>query len=117
MKTQEVFYENGEVKYRVVVSEATALIGIKRTRLRLEGVQEPDVDRRLLRMFTWADTQAATVETEGLPDPLDFDAFCLLPDPFVSGWESAVYELNPHWVPSEEPDEEEAPKAPGSTSD
>ncbi len=116
MKTKEITFENDEETWRVVVSEATALIGIKRTRMRVDGSREEDPDRRLLRMFSWADTQAATVETEGLPSPLTFEYFCLLPDLFVSVWESAVYDLNPHWVPKPD-EEEESPKAISSTSD
>jgi hypothetical protein len=85
----------------VVVSQATTLSGMRRTRLQIEGrdAQEEDVDRRLLRLYTYPDVIAATVEVEGLDWPLDFETFLGLPDALVAQWEQAVYDLNPHWLP------------------
>lgn len=117
-KETTITFQDGEMVYSVTVAEATALIGIRRTRLRLDGSEEKDLDRKLLHMYTFADCIAATVRSEGL-DLQDFDAFCALPDSFVSQWETAVYVLNPHWVGKTDEDEDEDgdPKASSSTSD
>jgi hypothetical protein len=97
METRTI--ERGEI--RVVVSEATALIGMKRTRLKLEAERagEVDPDRHLLRMLTYPDLMAATVQAEGIEWPLEFETFLGLDDRLVGRWEEAVYGLNPHWLP------------------
>jgi hypothetical protein len=97
METRSI--EKGDIK--LTVSEATALIGMKRTRLKLEAERaaETDPDRHLLRMLTFPDVVSATVQAEGLEWPLDFETFVALPDQLVAKWEEAVYGLNPHWLP------------------
>lgn len=97
METRVV--KHGNIK--LVVSEATALIGMKRTRLKLEGerAKEADPDRHILRMLTFPDVVAATVQAEGMEWPLDFETFVGLPDQVVGKWEEAVYGLNSHWLP------------------
>jgi hypothetical protein len=86
---------------RLTISEATVLIGMRRTRIRLEmeKADEPDLDRKLLGLYTYPDLVAATIQAEGLPWPPEFEAFLELPDALVAQWENAVYELNPHWLP------------------
>jgi len=88
---------------KIVVGAANTLMGMRRTRIREEGrkeiEQESDVDRRILRIYTYPDLIAATVEAEGIPWPLDFEPFLELPDHLVAEWEQAIYELNPHWIP------------------
>lgn len=123
MKTEEFLYCDKEtgIDVKVVVTGATVLVGMKRSRLRREGIDsgETDIDRRLLRVFTFPDIMAATVSItgSGLPDPLDFDAFVLLPDIFVSRWEGVVYRLNPHWLPSSaEEEDDDGPKSSAPTS-
>lgn len=121
MDTETLSYHDdnlGDVE--LTVTEATVLIGIKRTRLKAEGleVNEEDIDRRLLRMFTYPDLMAATVEAAGIPWPLDFEDFLALPDRLVSQWERLLYQLNPHWLPPREEDEGiDQKKAPTSTDD
>ena len=118
MNTKVIEYEDENMTAHIVVSEATVLIGMKRTRIRLEAEpeKEEDPDKRLLRLFTYPDLAAAATEimltpaaaTDGeKPDevfispspPLDFETFLALPEQLVSAWEQAVYALNPHWLP------------------
>lgn len=86
---------------RITVAPATVLIGMRRTRLQVEGrsAEESDPDRALLHLYTYPDLIAATVEAEGIPWPISFDDFLTLPDQLAAQWENAVYELNPHWLP------------------
>lgn len=88
---------------KVVVGTASALMGMHRSRIREEGRKEieseTDVDRKILRIYTYPDLVSATVEAEGIPWPLDFETFLGLPDQLVAAWEGAVYALNPHWLP------------------
>jgi hypothetical protein len=86
----------------VTVKEATVLLGMKRTRMRIVAgeIDETDIDLRILRLMTYPDLMAATIEQSGFDEwPLSFEAFCALPDVFASQWEQAVYRLNPHWLP------------------
>lgn len=119
MKTEELHFENEELglDVRLSVSQATVLMGMKRSRLKREGmdVEEKDIDRHLLRIFTYPDLMAATVEADGLD--LDFESFLLWPDSLVAMWENAVYRLNPHWLPAQPEREDGDPKAQASTSD
>lgn len=126
MKTEEFVYEDDYLDVTVVVSEATVLHGIKRTRLRLEGRESEgdDPDRRLLALFTYPDLLAATESVEGelhrdggepFPWPLGFETFLRLPDRFISEWEKAVYRLNPHWIAGAGDGDEK--KAQSSTGD
>jgi len=97
METRTIEHDNT----KLTVSEATALIGMKRTRLKIEADRagETDPDRHILRLLTFPDVVAATVQVEGLEWPLDFETFVALPDRLVAKWEEAVYGLNPHWLP------------------
>lgn len=97
METRTI--EHGDIK--LTVSQATVLIGMKRTRLKLEAQQaeETDPDRHILRLLTFPDVISATVQAEGLEWPLDFETFLGLPDSLEGKWEEAVYDLNPHWLP------------------
>jgi hypothetical protein len=105
--TEVVEYAMPVGKASFTVSEATVLIGMRRTRLRLDASQaaETDIDRRLLRLFTYPDVCAAVVSVEGLPGawPPDFETFAGLPDGLVAKLEEAVYRLNPHWLPGGAP--------------
>ena len=87
----------------IVVGEANTRMGMCRSRIREEGRKEietlQDIDCRILRLYTYPDVIGATLEADGIPWPLGFDAFLELPDRLVVEWEEAVYELNPHWLP------------------
>jgi len=102
MKTETI---EGMVEGRILavtVSEATVLLGMKRTRMRVAAGEttETDIDLRILRLMTYPDLMAATIGQSGFDEwPISFEAFCLLPDMFASNWEQAVYSLNPHWLP------------------
>ena len=91
---------------RLTVTRANMKCGIKRTRLQVEAQKLAkdgkldDVDEFLLRMYTWPDLMAVTVDAEGIAWPLTFEAFMELPDTLGAAWETAVYELNPGWLPS-----------------
>ncbi len=100
----------------ITLSQATVLLGMRRTRVQLEGreADEPDTDRRLLRMYTYPDLVGAVVEVDGLPWPLDFETFLGLPDSLVVLWERETYALNPHWLPSAEPAEKKARQTPST---
>lgn len=115
MKTEELRFEDQELglEVRLCISQATVLMGMKRSRLKREGIDagEEDVDRHLLRIFTYPDLSAATVVIEGLSD-FDFEAFLLLPDSLIAQWEDAVYRLNPHWLPTEPEPEDGDPNPP-----
>jgi len=121
MDTETLVYHDDNLgDVALTVAEATVLIGIKRTRLKAEGrsANEEDIDRRLLRLFTYPDVVAATTEAAGIPWPLEFEEFLLLPDHLVSQWEQVVYRLNSHWLPSRENSEDDdQKKASVSTGD
>lgn len=102
MRTETVTGLDGDGNpISVTIAEATVLIGMRRTRLRVAAGEttETDIDLRILHLMTYPDLIAAVVEQSGLEWPLSFDDFCQLPDKFVSQWEQAVYSLNPHWLP------------------
>lgn len=102
LRTEVVEYRENELEVRLTVSEATTLIGLRRTRLKVDQskIEEGDPDRALLRVFTYPDLVAPVVETSGLDWPLDFESFAGLPEQLVILWEAAVYRLNPHWLPA-----------------
>jgi hypothetical protein len=103
VKTQTVEFDNGTVKARIVVSEATAMQGIKRSRLAFEAGNIDDPDLRLLRGFYYPALLAGARQIEingALGDPV-FDDFAALPELLVKQWEDAVWALNPHWLPQD----------------
>ena len=100
--------EHGELS--VTVGEATALMGMRRQLLR-EGAFEPDKQdakkrtpsytdeaQQIMRLIVYPDYVACMTASVGLPDPVTFEAFCELPDAFLTRWGIAVYQLNPHWL-------------------
>ena len=117
MKTETIRYNEDGYDVTITVSQATVLMGMKRTRLQIEGneADEQDENRRLLRILTYSDLMAATIEAEGLPSwPLDFEDFLTLPEKMVIEWERAVYDLNDHW--RARPADEEGDKKKASPS-
>jgi hypothetical protein len=111
MQTETVSYQVDGYDVSLTVSEATVLVGMRRTRLKLAGDKAErerakdygyDADRHLLRATIYPDLIAATVEARGLAWPLEFEEFLGLPEQLWVAWEQAVYRLNPHWLPSPE---------------
>jgi hypothetical protein len=84
------------------VQEATVQMGLDRIKLREEAKQDAeslfDFGLKALRMLTYPDLRAATVEFISLPSPFEFDDFLNIPDAMLQKWEDAVYSLNPHWL-------------------
>ena len=103
MKTQTIEFNNGEIKARIIVSEATALQGMKRSRLAFEAGAIDDPDLRILRGFYYPALMAAAkqIEIEGVLNDVTFDDFAALPELLVKQWEEAAFALNPHWLPQD----------------
>lgn len=95
--------------YKLTISEATVLVGMRRVRLRVEGDKagDTDSDMRILRMLVYPDLIAPVVEQSGFEVwPVPFEDFLNLPEEIAIKWEDAVYKLNPHWqLSSSEPEE------------
>ncbi len=124
-KTRVVEYS----PYKVVVSESSAEIGFYRTVLADSAFQEEslkDLDvsdlkalsRRLLHTMLYPAMIASVIEHEGFDSwPITFEEFANLPETFEARWETATYELNPHWRPqdledsSKEEDQKKVTKA------
>ena len=108
MDTRELQFADKRGKsWTVKVSEATALIGMRRSVMRRAGsdVESGDVAGAVLRTITYPDLVSCVVEAGGFESwPIAYDEFAGLPDQFVVSWETAVYDLNPHWLPSEDDD-------------
>jgi hypothetical protein len=105
MDSKIVEYSGNGIEARIVVSAANVLQGMKRTRLRnargdLEGKAEEVI---IASVFTYPDLMAAAreISISGIEGDPTFDQFCQLPEAFVVQWESAVYDLNPHWLPQD----------------
>jgi hypothetical protein len=103
VKTQTIEYNDGEIKARIIVSEATALQGMKRSRLAFEAGAIDDPDVRILRGFYYPALIAAArqIEIEGVLGDPAFDDFAALPEALVKQWEDAAFALNPHWLPQD----------------
>lgn len=154
METKLVEYKDGDrTMIRLLVSGATALIGMKRTLLRGSGIAwaeqmrarlvpvsvpmggadvpegetqtaevaevagaketagakgkaERKADplttsaKAIMAQVVYPDLVACTIEWEGLDvDALSIDDFLALDERLVGKWETAVYDLNPHWLP------------------
>lgn len=135
MRTRTIEYENGETTYRVVVTEATALVGMKRTILRgaaqsyLAGLRtEVDDESKgkgkatddrpvrssldvsalsIIAVVTYPALLSAASEMEGLDPAMGVEEFAVLPDALITAWEDATYGLNPHWLPQPEPEDKD----------
>lgn len=95
--------------YKLTISEANVLIGMKRARLKVEGdrARDTDPDRLILRLLVYPDLVAPVIEHEGFAEwPISFEDFLALPEQVVIPWEDAVYRLNPHWRPDNQTSEE-----------
>ena len=118
MPHKKVTYSDERVTAEVEVIQATVLDGMRRMSMQMEAREankaESDQDRIILRVLVYPDLIAAagsgsiTVDNEPLPWPPSFDDFIGLPEAFVSQWDRAVYELNPHWMPDAQDAEKKA---------
>jgi hypothetical protein len=135
METKVVTHDTPGGTLKATVSEATSLMGMKRSLLisqsladireeqdLKEGVDLPDnidtMARLWLRRYTFPNCMACLIEAEGFPVDLPFDEFAQMPDRFIARWEEAALSLNPHWrLRSDEEDEEEAKKKEPSKSE
>lgn len=81
-------------EHTVTVRPADGIAGMRRHRIRYEQsqIKDDDPDSRLLRLTTYPDMVACADEV------VPFALFAALPDAFLSQWEAACYELNPHWL-------------------
>jgi hypothetical protein len=89
VETPKITYEH----LSVTVSQANGIMGMRRHRLRYEQslIVDTDPDSRRVRLGDYPEMVAcADIQP-------DFDAFAAMPDAFLSKWEAAVKELNPHW--------------------
>src|SRR3989304_6351262 len=107
-------------KYKIVVGEATTLMGMRRTMLRVDGIDKieevSDDGLRILYSITYPDLIAAVVENDGFSSwPISFEDFLELPERLTRQWETVVYRLNPHWQPGFEDEEKEKKHQNGST--
>ncbi len=117
-------------EYSVSVREATGLDDMHRQILRMAAFKpddknpkllssvETDEARQMMRLVSYPDYTSCLVKSEGLPDPLTFEAFIMLPGQFLDQWGKAVYELNPYWLdlPESENDQKKALKSGGELS-
>ena len=130
IETKTVKYEDGKQKIKLVVSEATSLIGMQRAILkgRASAFLESREDTKhedaltaaymLVMLFQFPDLQAATVKATGLTVPMSPEEFCSLPQRLVNAWDEADYALNPHWLPVlEETAAAEQPEADKQTAE
>lgn len=114
--------------HEIVVSQASVLHGMRRSRVKmmeLEAIQKereeagraPDEafdDLELMRAITYPDLVAATLVFDGAPwetmklpavlEAFPFSSMLDLTDALLTRWTEAVYALNPHWLGLEEED-------------
>ena len=95
LKRIEVEY-NGQ---RVVLSEATTAMSIRREFLRPDNISFADVEQRIAGKVFYPDIMACVVETEGFETwPPTVEAFVNeWPARFTDKLRDTCYELNPHW--------------------
>jgi hypothetical protein len=77
----------------VTVYPANGIMGMRRHRIRYEQsrIEDADPDSRLLRLTSYPDMVACADRV------IPFAEFAALPDAFLVQWETATYQLNPHW--------------------
>lgn len=125
MQTKTVTHADPELQ--VTVSEATALMGMRRNILISRAIaairdewdpkeeDEPSsvevMAQHFLRRYVYPNCLACLVKAQGFSLDLPFEEFSDLPDAFVAEWENMALLLNPHWrLQADEEDEEEAKK-------
>ena len=111
MKTETIDYEKDDFKAHIVVSEATVLIGARRTVLRNTRARKDErTEEYIVRALIYPDLASPVLECEinGKTGAPTFEEFLRLPEPFSIQWEDAVYRLNPHWLPPESDEKKES---------
>ena len=123
---KEIVYREGDYDVTIVVREARAIDGYRRQVLLSEAVNLPtddkasvsslDVALTVFRIWCYPALVAATatiknsadakIKIEENPDKLDLQTLLELPDSLVRRWEDTVWELNPHWIPKAQVDQE-----------
>lgn len=134
MKTETIIHDSQGETLKATVSEATSLMGMKRSVLISralmdirdeQGLKDDDklpddveiMARLFLRRYTYPNCLACLVEAEGFSADLAFDEFARMPDRFIARWEETALSLNPHWrLRTEEEEKEEAKKKEPSRS-
>lgn len=122
LRQMTVEYKDDNREISVTISQATTLMGVQRSILALNGFKKNEElaktkeDARtdalaVIQAITYPDLVACVVGAQGLPVQPTIDEFLELPDEFVSKWEQAVYDMNPHWIPSSGNKENEEKKA------
>jgi hypothetical protein len=128
LKTREFHFEKepGE-EVVLVISQATSLMGMRRTVLASKGYEanagdpaagiEPETDDavRFMRTSLYPMLVAPVASAHGLAWPISFTDFCQLPDAVTASWEAVVFDLNPHWNPAGITPEATAEKKDGSS--
>lgn len=107
-------YKDDDLDVRLTINRATVRIGMMRTLLqekarvaahgrKPETVPDDDLlgeSELWVQIALYPSLIAATTEATGFEDwPLSYDQFMELPETLAMEWESAVFELNPHWRP------------------
>lgn len=100
--------EQGDIK--IVLSEASVLQGLRRTRLQNEERNSNGTDLPLevmvLKLFTYPTVIGAIESAEGIEYPPTFEQFCDWAETLVTQLENAALELNPHWALRTDQEEE-----------
>ena len=110
METKRIEFTKGDSTWSLQLSEATALIGMKRSVARASNrlSQSGELASSVLRGITYPDLTSCVVEASGFDEwPISYDDFAQLPEQLVMLWEAAAYDLNPHWLPEIEGEEAE----------
>jgi hypothetical protein len=87
------------VSVKALLTEPDTLTSMRRERLLAEAALNGDPDpekKRLQRLYI--DVASATVKAEGVPWPLSFEAFCVLPPALIAEWIKAVWRVNVGWL-------------------
>jgi hypothetical protein len=133
--TASIHYEDPNYNLTIVVRQATAMdgmrrsaligqvIGLTKTQRESEDAQElMDGLSRYWLGLAWAACRATTVEVtaaEGeapFTRDISFEDFQALPDALVTVWGNECMRLNPHWAPKGLEDDEGGSKQPATTS-
>lgn len=107
LKTKEFHIDLSQEKEVVLtIAEATSATAARRIaqilRVNRKYGDDPNEDQQTEQVLATrlATLEAGTQMVAGLPWPISIKDFGELPDPFVTLWEQAVYELNPQWNPA-----------------
>jgi len=113
MRKAVIVYDDDDFHVKITLSQATGLMGIRRTVLSGQEADKPfslsaNVQERIDRIYrtvTYPACLASVVSIDypeksmGLPEDMSADDFMHLPEALIVLWEKAALELNPHWVP------------------